>query len=93
MSKAKHVLDDTLFEIKLKFMTPENRKHAEEVHRLQKHAREEQKRRDEEMKRLKGDMMNDRKEKCLEEIKESKGNELKFGANVKKFEAPPPKRG
>ena len=37
--------------------------------------------------------MRDRKEKAQEKVTASKGNELKFGANIKKFEPPVSKGG
>ena len=45
------------------------------------------------MEQLKNQSKLDRNEKALEEVKESKGNELKFGANIQKFVPPPPKKG
>eukprot|EP00352_Strombidinopsis_acuminata_P003758 CAMPEP_0176382352 /NCGR_PEP_ID=MMETSP0126-20121128/32625_1 /TAXON_ID=141414 ORGANISM="Strombidinopsis acuminatum, Strain SPMC142" /NCGR_SAMPLE_ID=MMETSP0126 /ASSEMBLY_ACC=CAM_ASM_000229 /LENGTH=46 /DNA_ID= /DNA_START= /DNA_END= /DNA_ORIENTATION= len=35
----------------------------------------------------------DRKEKGQEEVKDSVGNKLSFGANLVQFKAPPPSKG
>lgn len=80
--------------IKMKYMTPEERKKQEIIRAQNLAYAEEQKKKRELMESYKKQQENDRKEKKQEEVKASKANELKYGANVVRFQPPAPaKRG
>jgi hypothetical protein len=51
------------------------------------------KKKQERMKNLQDLSKCDRAEKKYDVVKDSKANELKFGANIVKFQPPPPKKG
>ena len=78
--------------LKMKYMPEEERKRFELIEQKRLEAIEETKKKQEYMRRLQEQSEQDRKEKAQQKAQASVANELKFGANIKKFE-PPVNRG
>lgn len=87
-----NLTEEALDPIKEKFMAPEELKHHLMVKANQKAFAEKQAQDKSKMAALEKQAMIDRRECVLDkehiEVKDAKANTLKYGANVKKFEAP-----
>ena len=74
-------------------MTPEEKKRHDVLEQQKLEVQREMFRKQEYMKQLQEQSLQDRREKGQEQVKASKGKELNFGAQVKKFEPPCPPKG
>lgn len=74
-------------------MTPEEKKKWEILQESKRIFKEEQRKKNEAIEHAKMMQKYDRMEKDTEEVKDSIGNQLKFGANMVKFEPPVRKGG
>lgn len=87
------ILEHQTNRLKIKYMPEEERKRLQLVEQKRLEAIEESKNKQDYIKKLQEQSECDRKEKALQKAKASVANELKFGANVKKFEPPNPPQG
>ena len=91
-SGAVHLENESI-QLKMLFMTDEERT-KQEIILKNKRVMLEKMRKEAEYKRELADLsMKERHAKGLEKAKDSKGNTLKFGATLKKFEQPPESKG
>ena len=79
--------------LKMKSMSEEERKKQELILKNQAEYAAKRKADQEFKQQLKEQQERDRKEKACEKVEASVANELKFGANIKKFEPPAAQRG
>mmetsp|Transcript_34461 Transcript_34461/g.39869 ORF Transcript_34461/g.39869 Transcript_34461/m.39869 type:complete len:174 (+) Transcript_34461:73-594(+) len=93
LAKAKLVIQDFYDEIRKKYMTPEELSKFELLKEQKRQMIEEHKKMNRMKEELEMKSKLDRVEKSTEEVKASKGNDLRFGANVVKFQPPAPARG
>ena len=87
------LVEDRLMELKLVFMDDEERKKQEILIANRKQMREKIRQEQAYKKQLSELSMKERHAKAQEPVKASHGNQLKFGANVVKFEPPKEQRG
>lgn len=74
-------------------MTPEERQKAELIEAKRLEVIEDMQKKKEYMQKLQAQSEQDRKEKAEQKAKTSIANPLNFGANVHKFQPPPPSKG
>ena len=88
----KTLFKNNLTKIKMKYASEDEKKRYELIEQKRLEALEEMRRKKEMMDQIKAASENDRIEKSKEKAKSSVANELNFGANVIKFQAPPASR-
>ena len=93
LSHANFLIKDTIHPISLKFMSPEEAKKEDILWKNKKEMHEKKKQELARKKEMQHYSELDRKVKGEEKNPDSKGNQLKFGANMKKFEPPAAQRG
>lgn len=86
------LIDQAVMTVKMKTMTPEERAKQEMIQKNKEEYKAKMRAEAEYKKQLEELSMKDRKVKQDEKNKDSKGNNLKFGANLVKFEPPPEQR-
>ena len=93
LSHGSYMIDEAVIELKMETMTPEERKKQELI--LQNRREYMAKMKEEALYKKKMQELSekDRKVKQAEEVRDSKANEMKFGAVIKKFEPPKEQRG
>ena len=74
-------------------MTPEEKKRFDALERQKAEVNDEMKRKAEYLKKLQQQSEQDRKENAEKKAKASVANQLNYGANIVKFQPPPPQRG
>lgn len=80
--------EHALNRIKIKFMTPEERKKAELIEQKRLESLEEMHKKQEYMKKMQEQSEQDRKERACQKAKPSVANQMNFGANIVKFQPP-----
>jgi len=93
LHKSLVLIDDAADPLRVQFMTPEEKKKWEILQESKRIYKEEQRKKKADIEKLKQMQEWDRMEKAHEEIKDSIGNKLTFGANMVKFEPPVRKGG
>ncbi len=93
LSKSMVLIDKAADPLRVQFMTPEEKKKWEILQESKRIFKEEQRKKQETIEHLQKMQKYDRMEKDTEEVKDSIGNQLKFGANMVKFEPPVRKGG
>ena len=86
------LIDQAVMTVKMKTMTPEERAKQELIQKNREEYKAKMKADAEYKKQLEEHSMKDRKVKQEEKNKDSKGNNLRFGAHMVKFEPPPEQR-
>ena len=93
LSKSMVLIDKAADPLRVQYMTPEEKKKWEILQESKRIFKEEQRKKQETIDHLQKMQKYDRMEKDTEEVKDSIGNQLKFGANMVKFEPPVRKGG
>jgi len=87
------LIDNAVTELKMNNMSEEERKKAELIRKNQEEYKAKMREAAEYKKQLEDISMKERKVKQAEKNQDSKGNDLRFGANMVKFEPPAQQRG
>ena len=93
MSHGAFMIDEATIELKMETMSPEERKKQELILQNRRDYMAKMKADQEYRKKMEELSQKDRKVKQAEECRDSKANEMKFGAVIKKFEPPKEQRG
>jgi DNA replication protein DnaC len=93
LSRGIAEIERVLNKLKVKYMTPEERKKWELIEEQKQRYKEEQAKKQEYMKLMKKQQEEDRKMKAEQVVRASVANELHFGANIVKFKPPCPPKG
>ena len=93
LMEGSQLIDNATHELKLAKMSAEERAKAELIRKNQQEYKEKMKKDAEYKKQLEEISMKERKVKQAEKNEDSKGNDIKFGANMIKFEPPAQQRG
>jgi len=87
------ITEHALQKLRVKHLPPEERKRWELAEQKRLEALQEMQAKQEYMRKLQCQSEQDRKEKAEEKAKASVANQLNFGANIVKFQPPPPSKG
>jgi len=87
------LIDQAIMTVKMKTMTPEERAKQEMIQKNKEEYKAKMREAAEYKKQLEDISMKERKVKQAEKNQDSKGNDLRFGANMVKFEPPAQQRG